>query len=121
MYTIKETIDNKITGLYYGNRLILPFKANFLKIILEADIITDFSPAAGKIFFNETDSYTDIYFNGVEDLQDKISKYESIKFIVSEKNTDIFNFKNHIKLSVYLEEKHTLKIEKTDDDVLFIE
>jgi hypothetical protein len=121
MKTIKETLEQKVNGLFYGNRLILPFKANFLKIILDDDIITDFSPAGEKLYISENDNFTDLYFIGINNLQSKISKYEAVKMIVTEKNTDIFDPKSHIKLSVYLEEPHNLRVEKTPEDIPFID
>ena len=41
--------------------------------------------------------------------------------VVVEKGEDIFKIENHKKLALYIEEKHNVKIEKTDDDILFIE
>jgi hypothetical protein len=121
MYTISETLENNGNGLFYGNRIILPFKANFLKIIIDDDMITDFSPGGGKVFINETEKFTEIYFHQLKDLRDKVSKYEAIKMLLTEKDVDIFNSENHLKISVYLEESQKLKIEKTGKDVLFIE
>jgi hypothetical protein len=121
MFTINETVENQINGLFYGNRLLLPFKANYLKIILDDEIIIDFSPQAGLVHINETDSYTEIYFLKLKNLKDKISKYEAVKMIVTEKDDNIFDSNKHLKISFYLEEAHSVKIEKTSNDVLFIE
>jgi hypothetical protein len=121
MYSIQEVVEKKINGIFYGNRLILPFKANYLKIILEDEIITDFSPQGGNVHINDSGSYTDMYFLKINDLKPKISKYESIKMIITEKDADIFDSNNHIKISIYLEDPNTLRIEKTSSDVLFIE
>jgi len=41
--------------------------------------------------------------------------------VVVEKGKDIFDFNNHIKLSLYLEGKHKVKIEKCDQDIIFLE
>jgi len=109
MNTIKEALDKKLNGLCYGNRVILPFKASFLKVIIEDDIITDFSTSSKGIQVREDENYTDLYFLEIKDLKESISKYENIKI------------ENHKKLALYIEEKHNVKIEKTDDDILFIE
>jgi hypothetical protein len=50
-----------------------------------------------------------------------VSKYETIKLVAVEKDKDIFNFDNHIKLYIHVGEEHKLTIEKTDEDILFIE
>ena len=121
MNTIKEALDKNLNGLCYGNRVILPFKASFLKVIIEDDIITDFSPSSKGIYIREDKNYTDLYFLEIKDLKESITKYENIKMVVAEKGDDIFNVDNHKKIALYLEEKHNVKIEKTDDDILFIE
>lgn len=121
MSTINETIDKKINGLLYGNRLILPFKCHFLKVIFDDSIITDFSPSAKGIFVREKEDFTDVYFYDYKNLRDAISKYEAIKMVVVEKGKNVFNHENHMKLAVYLEDKHIARIEKTDEDILFIE
>ena len=41
--------------------------------------------------------------------------------VIVEKGKNIFDFSNHKKIAVYLEEKHKTRIEKTEDDILFIE
>jgi hypothetical protein len=121
MKTINEVIQNKISGLRYGNRIILPFHAQFLKVIINDDIITDFSPSNKGIHIVETTDRTDIYFLEHKHLKDTISKYEAIKMVVVEKDKEIFNLDNHLKLALYLEKEHHVKIEKTDADILFIE
>ncbi|OGU29571.1 MAG: hypothetical protein A2057_12840 [Ignavibacteria bacterium GWA2_35_9] len=121
MKTIDEVIKAKTTGLYYGNRLIIPFQAHFLKVVIENEIITDFSSGSKGIIVNEEDDFTNLYFLDYKDLKNSLTKYESIKFVVVEKGKDIFNLKNHKKIAVYLEEKHKARIEETDADILFIE
>ncbi|MGB5849136.1 MAG: hypothetical protein WBH40_11655 [Ignavibacteriaceae bacterium] len=121
MYSIKEVLDKNLHGLQYYNRLILPFRAHFLKVIVAADIITDFSPASKGIYIRETEDYTGVYFLEYKSLRDAVSKYEAIKVVVVEKGKDIFDFNNHLKLSLYLEGGHKVKIEKCDQDIILIE
>ena len=121
MYTINEVLQNKIYGLNYYNRLILPFKAHFLKVIIDSEIITDFSPGSKGIFVREKEDFTDVYFNNYKDLKKSVSKYEAIKMVVVEKGKDIFNFDNHIKLALYLKDKHKVSIEHCEEDILFLE
>lgn len=121
MKTIAITLKEKATGLYYGNRLIVPFHAHFLKVVIEKEIITDFSSHSEGIIIKEEDDFTSLYFLDYEDLKNSLSKYESIKLVAVEKGKDIFDIKNHMKIAVYLEEKHKARIEETDADILFVE
>jgi hypothetical protein len=92
-----------------------------LKVVIEDEIIMDFSPSSKIIYVGEGDGYTEIYFKQFKNLKEIISQYETIKLIAVEKGKDIFNFDNHIKLGVHVGEEHKLTIEKTDEDILFIE
>lgn len=119
--TIKEALDKKTEGLHYGNRVLLPFHCYFLKVICEKDIITDFSPSAKGIFIEENPGFTSLYFYDYPTLKEKLSKYESVKMVVVEKEDDVFDSGKHIKLALYLREKHKVEIETTDDEILFLE
>lgn len=121
MSKISEVIKQKKYGLYYHNRVILPFNGHLLKVIIEDDNITDFTPTSKQIYVKEDDGIMNIYFKEYKNLSDVVSKYENIKIVIVEKGNDIFEMKNHRKLALYLEENHALRIEATDDDILFIE
>jgi len=121
MTTLNEVLKSKSKGLYYKNRLILPFSGIFLKVIVNDDIIMDFSPSSKHIFIEDHNDYTDIYFKEYKHLKDAVSKFEAIKMVLVEKGENIFDFNNHKKIVIYLEEKHQVKIEETDEDILFIE
>jgi hypothetical protein len=113
--------DKKLEGLHYGNRIILPFHCIFLKAVVNRDIIMDFSPKSKYVSLTEDDNSTSLYFHKYENLRESISEFEAIKLVIVEKGKNIFDFANHIKLAVYLDDKHKLRIEKTNDDILFIE
>ncbi len=121
MKTITDALSKGLIGLYYGNRAILPFNCYILKVIIDDDIIMEFSRNSKHIELNETDDFTEIYFKQFKSLKDVVSKYESIKIIAVDKDKDIFNFDNHEKLVIRVEDGHKLKIERTDEDILFIE
>jgi hypothetical protein len=118
---LEELIKNGATGLYYGNRIILPFHFHLLKVILDTDIITDFSPSARGIYVREEEEFTDIYFLDYKRLKEKVTQFEAIKMILVKKGDNIFNPDNQIKLNLYLKERHLVNIELTDEDILFIE
>lgn len=121
MSTVKKALEEKKHGIYYNNRLILPFKCNFLKIIFDEDIITDFSSTNSDVEIIEHENFTDIYFKKYKDIQTELSKYENIKLIVSEKNDDIFDFSKHIKLLLYVENNHKIRIELPDNNHIIID
>ena len=58
------------------------------------------------------------YSNSISYIADGLEYYVFLKMV---NPFYIFDFNNHIKLAVYFEDKHKLRIEKTDDDILFIE
>lgn len=121
MKTLEEVLKSNCNGLYYGNRVLLPFKAEVLKAIIEKDIITDFSTTHKGAQYNITENFTEIYFLDYEDLSESLSKYETIKLIVVETGKDIFDFNNHKRLILHIQEKHTVKIEEAGSEILFIE
>lgn len=118
---VKKALEQKKNGIYYNNRIILPFKCEFLKIIFEDTIITNFSPSNPDVEIIEHENFTDIYFKKCKDLQTECSKYESIKLVVCEKDEDIFDFNNHLKLLLYLENEHLIKIELPNENQIIID
>jgi hypothetical protein len=121
MKTIKDALKQKKNGLYYGNRVLMPFQAYILKVIIDDEILMDLSPSSKQIYVNDTPEFTEIYFKSFKDIKDVVSKYETIKLIAVDKEDDLFDPKNHFKLVLTIGDKHNLKIEETDEDILFIE
>lgn len=121
MRTIDEALSSKICGLHYGNRLILPFNCEILKIIIENDIISDFSSKKKGAEFTSRKNFTEIYFYDYHSLREDISEYENIKLVVVDDDKDIFNRKNHRRIIVHIKEKHVALVEEATDDILFIE
>ena len=121
MRSLDDVIKNKVNGLYYGNRVLLPFKAEILKAIIEKNIITDFSATHKGAHCTIAGNYTEIYFLDYVDLSDEISKYETIKLVLVEEGKDIFDINNHKKLLLHLKENHQLLIQEATEEILFIE
>lgn len=121
MNSVKKALEEKKHGIYYNNRDILPFKCEFLKIIFEDHIITDFSSNSPDVEIIEHDNFTDVYFKKWKDIQTVISEYENIKLIVCEKGDDIFDFSSHIKLLLYIENEHIIRIELPDNNHIIID
>jgi hypothetical protein len=121
MMSISEVLKEKKSGLYFGNRVLLPFHCTIIKIVIEKDIITDFSIGAKGAYVNETPDFTEIYFVDYPDLEASISKYENIKLILVEKGKDIFDFSTHRKIALHPEGNHILAIAELDENTTFIE
>ena len=121
MRTLDEVLQNKVHGLYYSKRVLLPFAANVLKAIIENDIITDFSRTKSGAQYRIKDSFTEIYFFDYPELSEVVSKYEKIKLVIVEVGKDVFDFNNHRKIGLDIQENHKVEIEEIDDDILFIE
>ncbi|MBU1095386.1 MAG: hypothetical protein CVV23_11040 [Ignavibacteriae bacterium HGW-Ignavibacteriae-2] len=121
MRKLEEVISKKINPLYYGNRVLLPFMCDILKIVIEKDIITDFSSSKKGAEYYKRETYTEIYFHDYDDLEDYVTKYETIKMIIVEAGQDVFDFSNHIKIAFHVKEKHILEMELLNDNYLFIE
>ena len=121
MKKINEVLDENISGLHYGNRILLPFKAEILKIVIGTHIITDFSKKIDGASIRVTDFYTEIYFYEYNNLEEQLSKYEVIKLAIVQQGEDIFNFDNHFAIELKIEPKHKLLIEPIPADLLFFE
>jgi len=121
MKTLNEVLNEKLDGLLYGNRVLLPFKAEILKIVIDTEIITDFSKQLHGAHVRVTELYTEIYFLDYKVLKDELSKYDVIKMVVVPQGEDIFNFANHIPIELRMKGKHNLSINKIGDDLIFFE
>ena len=121
MKSLEEILKNNVNGIYYGNRVLLPFHCYVLKIVIENDIITDFSLKNTGAYINEYPDFTEIYFLDYPDIEANISKFETIKMIVVDKQKDIFNFDDHVKIALHPEGKHILSINELDENTIFID
>jgi len=121
MKKIKEIFDENIIGLHYGNRILLPFKAEILKIVIGTNIITNFSKKFDGASIRVSNYYTEIYFFEYKNLAEQLSKYEVIKLVVVQQDEDIFNFDNHVSIELEIKSNHKLLIKKIPADLLFFE
>lgn len=121
MKTINEVLKGNDSGLYYGNRVLLPFKAEILKIVIDSQIITNFSKQPHGASVRVTDYYTEIYFCDYKNLEEELTEYDVIKIILVQQGEDVFFNENHIPIQLKIESKHKLSIQKIGDDKLFFE
>ncbi|MEW6508600.1 MAG: hypothetical protein AB1432_12745 [Bacteroidota bacterium] len=118
MKKLDDVIKNNFHGLHYGNRVLLPFGADILKAVIENDIITDFSSSKSGASYKVNEDFTEIYFYDYEILSEVVNRFEKIKLIVVERGRDIFDFSNHRKIALSIEEKHKIFISEINDDTL---
>lgn len=121
MPNIDQVLENNIDGLFYGNRVLLPFVADILKVSIEKDLITDFSSKKSGAEYIKHDYWTEIYFHDYDDLLRYVSRYEVIKMIVVEEGDNIFDKSKHRKIALDPKENHIIKIEEINEDRSFIE
>ncbi len=119
--TIYEAITVGKKGLWLGNRVLLPFHAHFLKIIIENEITTDFSNHSKTVEIEFYESFTSIYFLNYDDLAETISEFEPIKIIAVESHDDVFSINSHKKIALYLKKGHEVAIEFLPDDIIIFE
>lgn len=118
---MEESLKNGINGLHYGNRVLLPFVIDILKMVIDDEIITDFRPPHNMAEYIQHYDFTELYFTELKDVEDIVGKYEVVKMVVVEKGKDLFDFKNHIKIALDFKENHAVKIELLSSDALFVE
>lgn len=121
MRTIEEVISNHVPGLYYGNRVLLPFSVDILKMVFGDEIITDFNGTKHDAKYKKCDAFTEVYLLDFKNLYEQANKYSKVKVTVVESGKDVFDFKNHVTLCISVKEKHQLNIEILDEDILYIE
>jgi len=121
MRTIDEVLNSNINGMHYGNRLLLPFCAEILKVSIEDDLIMDFSTEQDDAEYNINDEFTEIYFHKYKSLEAVVTKYEVIKMVVVEVGKDLFDFNEHKKISIDILPNHIAEIKEIEDDQIFID
>lgn len=121
MHSLQKVLDEKIIGLHYGNRVLLPFSADILKVVFGHEIITDFNGTKHGASYSIKDNFTEVYFYDLRSLYEDLGKFETVKMTIVETGKDIFDFKNHITLSVSPKDRHGLNIEKLDENILYFE
>ncbi len=121
MKKLDEVLKENGYALYFGNRVLLPFKCDLLKAVFDSEVIMDFSHSKYGACYHKRDKFTEIYFHGVDDLEKKMSKYKGIRLVLVEENEDVFDFSKHRKISLYLDGDHKMKIEEITGDILFFE
>ena len=119
---IKEKIKGGTTGFYIGSRMILPFKCQFLKLIVDHHILTEFVGNKNVKVSQEMEN-TSIYFTESGKLNNFEGSYECIKLIIAGLEDDLCDRDTHLKVICSIEDNHIVKLSLAEDnkDILFIE
>lgn len=114
-----DIINSNKKGYYSGNRMIFPFKCNFIKIIADSHIMTEFKKN-NDLTVSQEPLNTSLYFREIGRLNDFEDGYQYIKIVLASLEDDLSNPDNHIKILAKIEENHRVEFEIPNDDVLFI-
>lgn len=118
--SVKEAIAQKKNGFYIGHRLILPFKCQILKVIVDSEIFTELVGGKNLKLYQDPQN-TSIYIRTIGKLNNYIDTYKSIKIIVAEWDADLTDINTHQKLVCEIQDGHEVLIGEPDEDLLFIE
>ena len=116
---IIDIVNSEVRGYHTGNRMILPFKCNFIKIIADSQIVTEFKKN-NDLTVSQEPKNTSLYFREVGRLKEFEGGYQYIKIILASLEDDLSNPDNHIKMICEIEENHKVNMKIPGDDVLFI-
>jgi len=116
---LQEIINSDKKGYYTGKRMILPFKCNIIKLIVDGHIFTEFV-GSEDIKISQDFQNTSIYFREIGKLKQFEGSYSLIRIIIAPWEEDLTDKTQHIKLICKIVENHEVEIELPDQDVLFI-
>ena len=120
MSKIENQISEGKKGFYIGTRMILPFKCQFIKLVVSNHIYTEFV-GNEHIKVSQDAQNTSIYFREAGRLNNFEGSYENIKMVVAELDADLCDRKTHLKLICKIEDNRYVNIRKATSDDLFIE
>lgn len=118
--TIQEALKDNRDGFYIGHRLILPFKCNVIKVIIENEIYTELV-GSDHIKISQDSQNTSLYMRSAGRLNNQVGTYNVIKLVVADLDADLTLIENHVKLICEINDKHSVAIHAPDDNILFIE
>lgn len=117
---ILAIVNSEAKGFYIGSRMILPFKCQFIKLIADSNVYTEFV-GNKDIKVSQDPLNTSIYFRETGRLSNFEGSYKSIKLIVAGIGEDLTDRSSHVKMVCHIEDNHKVEIEVPGDDILFID
>lgn len=118
--TIKDALAKNKDGYYIGNRMVLPFKCQIIKIMFDKETHHQMV-GNDEIQLHQDPMNTSIYFPKISDLNRWVNTHYPIKLIVAEMDADLTHQDMHVKLVGDIEEDHILKVHPPDENVIWIE
>ncbi len=117
---IIEIIKSDKKAFHIGNRMILPFRVNIIKLVVDSHIFTEFV-GNEDVKISQDKQNTSIYFREVGRLSAFANTYKSIKIVMASEEADLSNPATHIKCIVHVLDNHQASLEVPGEDDLFIE
>ena len=118
--TIDQCISEESKGFYIGTRMILPFKCQFIKLIVDNHIYTEFI-GNKDIKLNQDPQNTSLYFREAGRLHTFEGSYEKIKMVIADMDADLADRTTHKKVICIIEDNRYVKFRFATKDDLFIE
>jgi len=118
--SIKQAVEEGCNGFYIGHRLVLPFRCQLIKLIVEGEIFTEMV-GSKHIKISQDPKNTSIYLRSIGKLSNFFGTYKVIKMVVCEWDVDLCDQSKHIKVICEIEDNHRVNIHVPSDDMLFIE
>lgn len=117
---ILSIVNSDKKGFYIGERLILPFRCNIIKLICDNHIHTEFV-GNKDVKISQEKLNTSIYFRSAGRLSSFEGSYEAIKLIVASEDADLTDKENHLKIICHILADREVEVQLPGDDILFIE
>lgn len=121
--SIKSAISEQRKGKIFGNKLLLPFVADFLCITEEGTgfytsgnyKVVDFS-SSGEIQIEEKNYFTVLYFSKEKDLGKAFGNYKcKISLVCTEKEGNVFDESTYVTLELlFRDDSDEVRIEKVE-------
>ncbi|KAA3602193.1 MAG: hypothetical protein DWQ06_07085 [Calditrichaeota bacterium] len=122
--SIKAATSEQRIGKIFGNKIFLPFLADFISITEETtgfytggnNKVLDFS-SAGEIEIDEKKYFTSIYFKKEKDLQEEYGEGKgNLILVCCEKDGNVFDEKTYITLELSMSEgSDEIRIKKVEN------
>lgn len=116
---ILNIVNDEKKGFHIGNRMILPFKCNILKLIADSHIYTEFI-GNQDIKISQEQKNTSIYFREAGKLNRFEGGYKSVKLLIASEEDDLTDPENFIKVIAHILPKHKVELEIPAADDIFI-
>ncbi len=113
MKTVQEVLEQKLTGMHYGGRILLPFCAHVFKAVIVKKAIMEEGKDLeymANFTYRINDDFTEVCFGDYDDLYEHLSEDDAINLLIIEKGKDVFDDANHISINLHLKDKNSVDI-----------